>query len=136
MTAPVTVDSSVLIAIFANEPEADHLLEALNASTLIIGAPTLLEVRIWCLYRSDVQRLSWLDAFCQAAEIVAFDGEVERVAAEAYARYGKGLNRAKLNYGDVMAYAVAAYRGTPLLFKGRDFALTDIPVHPASVVLA
>ena len=54
-------------------------------------------------------------------------GEAEQIAAlEAHARFGKGVHPAKLNMGDCFAYACARVHGAPLLYKGEDFALTDI----------
>jgi ribonuclease VapC len=49
-----------------------------------------------------------------------------RLALAAFARYGRGRHEAKLNFGDCFAYALAKERGDPLLFKGEDFARTDI----------
>ena len=55
-----------------------------------------------------------------------------RVAQEAWRVFGKGRHRAALNYGDCFAYALASVSAEPLLFKGNDFAQTDIPpAHPA-----
>jgi ribonuclease VapC len=55
-------------------------------------------------------------------------------ASCAFAAFGRTSGHpAKLNFGDCMAYAVAAVLGAPLLFKGRDFALTDVTAHPASI---
>ncbi len=49
-------------------------------------------------------------------------------AAEAYLRFGRGFNpQANLDYGDCLAYAVAALAGDKLLFTGEDFQQTDIP---------
>jgi ribonuclease VapC len=60
------------------------------------------------------------------AQIVSI-GEVEQIVAlEAHARFGKGVHPAKLNMGDCFAYACAKVHGLPLLYKGDDFALTDI----------
>jgi ribonuclease VapC len=60
------------------------------------------------------------------AEIVPFDAEQADAARRAWRRYGKGHHAAALNYGDCFSYALAATRGEPLLFKGQDFAKTDI----------
>jgi ribonuclease VapC len=65
-----------------------------------------------------------------------FNRELETLAADAYARFGKGRHAAQLNYGDCMTYAVAKHHDVPLLFKGADFGLTDIRIHPASVLIA
>jgi ribonuclease VapC len=48
------------------------------------------------------------------------------LAADAYERYGRGLHPAALNFGDCFAYALAMSRSEPLLFKGEDFASTDV----------
>jgi ribonuclease VapC len=52
--------------------------------------------------------------------------EQARLARSAYQRFGKGNHPARLNLGDCFAYALAKARSEPLLFKGSDFALTDI----------
>ncbi len=59
-------------------------------------------------------------------EIVAHDADLARVAREAFLRFGKGRHRARLNFGDCASYALAKTRDVPLLFKGSDFARTDI----------
>ena len=54
-----------------------------------------------------------------------------RVAQRAWRKFGKGNDPAALNYGDCFAYALASVSAEPLLFKGNDFAQTDIPsAHP------
>lgn len=58
------------------------------------------------------------------------------MARSAFDQFGKGRHRAALNYGDCMTYAIAMAEGLPLLFKGGDFGLTDVRVHPASVLTA
>jgi ribonuclease VapC len=60
-------------------------------------------------------------------EIVSFTESHARLAKFAFERYGRGFHRAKLNFGDCMAYALAKETGEELLFKGTDFSLTDIP---------
>jgi ribonuclease VapC len=58
--------------------------------------------------------------------VIAFDSALLPIARLAFDRYGRGRHRAGLNFGDCMAYAVAKANDVPLLFKGNDFALTDI----------
>ncbi len=60
------------------------------------------------------------------AEIVAVDTEQTDTARRAWRRYGKGRHAAALNYGDCFSYALALSRSEPLLFKGEDFAKTDV----------
>ncbi|WP_414643687.1 type II toxin-antitoxin system VapC family toxin [Bosea sp. (in: a-proteobacteria)] len=59
-------------------------------------------------------------------DIVPFDEALAGLAFEAYRRFGKGRHPARLNMGDCAAYALAQARRWPLLFKGDDFALTDV----------
>ena len=59
--------------------------------------------------------------------VVPFDAEQAELANNANHRYGKGHGHpAQLNFGDTFSYALAAARGLPLLFKGNDFARTDV----------
>jgi ribonuclease VapC len=69
-----------------------------------------------------------LDTLIQKAEVVAVAVDAEHVAEarRAYRRFGKGRHAAGLNFGDVFAYSLARLSGEPLLFKGEDFARTDI----------
>ncbi len=59
-------------------------------------------------------------------EIVSFDAEQAALARAAYLKYGKGRHAAGLNFGDCASYALAKSKGVPLLYKGGDFAKTDI----------
>lgn len=61
-------------------------------------------------------------------QVVPFTETQARLAREAFRRYGKGYHPAGLNFGDCMSYAVAVDLGEPLLFKGTDFAQTDVEV--------
>jgi ribonuclease VapC len=69
-----------------------------------------------------------LDALIEAAgaEIVPFTAAHAAIARDAWRRYGKGRHKAGLNLGDCFSYALAKERGQTLLFKGDDFAATDI----------
>ena len=59
--------------------------------------------------------------------VVAPEPAETESAYAAFVAYGKGSDHpAALNFGDVFSYALAKVRGIPLLFKGGDFALTDI----------
>lgn len=60
--------------------------------------------------------------------IEPFTEEQARLTQHAFLHYGKGRHKASLNYGDCMAYALAKDTGEPLLFKGTDFAATDIAI--------
>jgi ribonuclease VapC len=58
--------------------------------------------------------------------VVAFDVDQLALARAAFRRWGKGRHPAGLNFGDCAAYALAQWTGEPLLFKGTDFAATDV----------
>ena len=60
------------------------------------------------------------------ASVIPFDLAQARVARDAFHRFGRGRHPAALNFGDCLSYAAAKTLGAPLLFKGNDFALTDI----------
>jgi ribonuclease VapC len=60
------------------------------------------------------------------AEVVGVTPEQAEIAVEAFRRFGRSRHPARLNIGDCFAYALAKATGEPLLFKGGDFARTDI----------
>ena len=69
-----------------------------------------------------------LDDFLGESEIelAPVTPEHSQGARRAWRRFGKGNHPAGLNFGDCFAYALAEATREPLLYKGRDFALTDI----------
>ena len=69
-----------------------------------------------------------LDAFLEEAaiELAPVTADQAQAARRAWRRFGKGNHPAGLNFGDCFAYALAEATGEPLLFKGRNFALTDV----------
>jgi ribonuclease VapC len=117
----IAVDTSAL-----DEPGADACMAALEAAPgLLISAGTVAEALIVARRRgvgAGMARL--LDGL--GFEVVAVTPAAARRAAAAYNRWGKGVHKAALNYGDCFAYEVAKARSCRLLYLGRDFALTDI----------
>ena len=61
-----------------------------------------------------------------AAQLIPFDESMALRAVDAVAMYGKGRHQAALNFSDCCAYALAKFMGLPLLYKGENFAHTDI----------
>lgn len=126
----MVIDTSALLAVLLSEAEADELVEAIvSAGTRQVGAPTLVEAAAVMAARKGPAGEVALDALLQRLEIevVPMTPEAAAFARSAYARYGRGVGSpAVLNYGDCLAYGVARAAGEPLLFKGDDFALTDI----------
>jgi ribonuclease VapC len=125
----VIIDTSVIIAILAGEPDAAHYAQMIEQDPAPrIGTPTLLEASMVLTRWFGEAALTALDAFVResGAEIVAFDMPQLRAAQNAYLRFGKGRHPAALNYGDCMSYALAKVCDEALLFKGQDFAQTDV----------
>ncbi len=123
------VDTSALVAILLDEPDAEKLSAAIAANTpRIISAVSALEASIVIESKKGEAGLALLDELLNLAqfEIVAFDDAQQQLARVAYRRYGKGRHPAGLNFGDCCAYALAKVRNEALLFKGNDFNLTDI----------
>lgn len=120
------VDTSALIAILRREPEATVFNKALlDAAPAKLSAGTLIEARMLAIrYGVDAELEDLLrDA---GVTIVPVDAAQADAAVEAFRRYGKGRHPAGLNLGDLFAYALAKVTGEPLLFKGADFARTDL----------
>jgi ribonuclease VapC len=127
------IDSSALIAILLKEPEALRLANAIGESSVRwLPASCFLEASMLILGRGGENGIRDLDLLIARyrIEILAFTESQARLAREVFKRYGKGRHPAKLNFGDCMAYALAKETGEELLFKGTDFALTDIAVAP------
>jgi ribonuclease VapC len=125
------VDSSALVAILRNEPEALRLAGAIGESSVRwLPASCFLESSMLLLGRDGEEGVRDLDLVIARfrIEIVGFTESQARLAREAFKRYGKGRHPAKLNFGDCMAYALARETGEELLFKGTDFGQTDIAV--------
>jgi ribonuclease VapC len=126
----IVVDTSALIAILARESEHQPFLKVLDdADRRPISAVTLYETGIVLRMRLGPAGLDDLHDLMQelSAEIIPFDRPQAEAALAAYLRYGKGIDaRARLNMGDCAAYALATSLNAPLLFKGTDFAATDV----------
>ena len=123
----IVVDTSVLIAILQGEPEAEHFLEVLSGEPrCVLGAPTKFEALLVAAKRPNGQ--ADLNAFIDELGIKVIDWTDDHasIASEAFLRFGKRRHKANLNFGDCMSYALAKSLNAPLLFKGDDFALTDI----------
>lgn len=124
----IALDSSALLAIVLEEPQKPDFAAAISGHDCIIGAPTVLEAQLATMARGGEPGLRSLRFILSrpTIEIAAFSDRHAQSAFDAFDRYGRGRHPAKLNLGDCMAYAVAKLANAPLLYKGGDFALTDI----------
>jgi ribonuclease VapC len=123
------VDTSALLAILLNEPDAAQIAEAMeSADTLRISVASYLEAAIFVDRNGDEVRRALLDTFLEEFSIQLEPVTVEqaRVARQAFLWFGKGRHPAGLNFGDCFTYALAKVTREPLLFKGQDFARTDL----------
>ena len=130
------LDSSVLVGIIRNEQDSDRLVDLLAGDECAIGAPTLVETRLWCAANLADRASRWLEAFIAEDEVsvLPFSRAMADAASSAFVKYGRTSGHpAKLNFGDCLAYAVSAVMRAPLLFKGGDFGHTDVLAHPASI---
>jgi ribonuclease VapC len=128
----VIVDSSAIIAIMLEEPEKRPFLEAIDRAVSVrLSAANFVEVGIV----TDSRHAHLVDArvatFLTRARIIIepVTEAQARLARDAHRRYGRGSgHRARLNFGDCFAYALARDKDEPLLFKGTDFGSTDVRV--------
>ena len=122
------VDSSALLAVVLKEPDEERFARALlGAPSLRISAANWVEAAIVADGRhpSVAARFDDLARFL-ALDIVPVSVDQAQGARRAWQAFGRGNHAARLNYGDCFAYALAKEQGEPLLFKGGDFARTDI----------
>jgi ribonuclease VapC len=127
----VIVDSSVIIGILRDEPDASAMSNALQqASVCRMSAVTYLEAAVV----TDGNRNPVLsrryddllqDLRMQVESVTLRQAEIAR---QAYQDFGKGRHKAGLNFGDCFAYALAKDLDEPLLFKGDDFRHTDVEI--------
>ena len=122
----IAVDTSTLMAIVLGEPQAEACMTAIEeAEQLLISAGTVAEALIVAGQRNVSDEVGALISGL-GFEIVSVTAASARRIADAYARWGKGIHPASLNYGDCFAYAVAIEHDCPLLYIGDDFGQTDV----------
>jgi ribonuclease VapC len=122
----IAVDTSALMAIVLDEPEAGACMAALEAEDeILLSAATVAEALIVSARRNVGEEMATLiDGL--GFDIVTITAAAARRVAQAYGRWGKGLNPAALNFGDCFAYEVAKEHGCRLLYVGDDFSKTDV----------
>lgn len=125
----MVLDTSALLAVLLNEPDAEPLRRAIEADPVrLLSAANLVETAIVIEARVGEAGGRELDLLLHKAaiEVVAVDAAQADLARHAYREFGKGRHVASLNYGDCFAYALSYSSGEPLLFKGDDFRKTDV----------
>lgn len=125
----MVIDASVLVAILTDEPDAPRYEEAIERDlTRLVSSATVLETSMVIESRVGEPGGRELDLLIHRARIavIPFDEEQLALARDAFRRYGRGRHPAALNFGDCFSYALSIARGEPLLYKGNDFAQTDV----------
>jgi len=127
------IDTSAMVAILDQEPEADRIARVLASTPeRMLSAASLVEIGIVMQAQRGDDGARDLDLLLAKlrVEIVPFTARQADIARKAFRRYGRGRHDAKLNFGDCFAYALAKDQSAPLLFKGDDFGQTDVTVAP------
>jgi ribonuclease VapC len=125
----MVIDTSALVAMLNDEPEAERIETAVEADPVrLMSTASYVETAIVIETRFGEPGGRELDLWLHraAVDLVSVDSDQADAARVAYRTYGKGRHRAGLNYGDCFSYALAKVSGQPLLFKGDGFAHTDI----------
>jgi ribonuclease VapC len=123
------VDSSVIISVLRNEPDAAAIAEALRQAPLRrISAVTYVEAAVVADNDRNPLLSRRFDDLIRVAKMLVEPVTLRQaeIARQAYRDFGKGHHKAGLNLGDCFAYALAKEMDEPLLFKGKDFTLTDV----------
>ena len=127
----IVADTSAICAMAFGEPERDALVQAIEqADRVLISTVSVLETRMVVHGRRGERAVVLVDDLLRLPRFQwVAPGPAETEAADAaLGAFGKGSGHpASLNFGDVFSYALAKVRGLPLLYKGEDFAHTDIP---------
>jgi len=125
----MVVDSSAFTAMIVGERERDLFEDLiLRTPTAVISVATVVEISIVLRNKRQDAEAEVLDQLLSnlSLDVRPLDVSQGKLARDAFAKYGKGRHPAGLNFGDCFSYALAKARGDTLLFKGDDFANTDI----------
>jgi len=130
----MVLDTSARLAILLDEPERGRFSEAIaQAGQCALSAATFVEVSMVLESLHGVGGVRAFDRLLAVAGVavvpvdtVPVDTVQAEAARDAFRQYGNGRHRAALDFGDCFAYALARTRSEPLLYKGTDFALTDL----------
>lgn len=132
----IAVDTSAIVAIVLGEPEREVFVATVQrADQALISTASVVETRMVVHGRRGERGVVLLDDLLRLPpfEIVPPGAAEMDAAYQAFVAYGKGSGHpAGLNFGDLFSYALAKVRGLPLLYKGEDFAQTDIAPAVAS----
>lgn len=132
MGAIAFIDTSVVVAILAKEPDWREFSDMVGQATRRLTSPVVrLETSIVLAARlliSPREAEGQFEKFLDEADVseVGLDAEVGKAAVTCFEQFGKGRHPARLNFADCLTYACAKVHGATLVFKGDDFSKTDI----------
>ena len=123
----IVADTSALFAIIAEEPDGERYLHRIAGEDLVIvGAPTAFELLLVAWRKLGEPGVRDAMTLLGRKPIEVVDWTLEHLAPARDALVAFGGRPARLNFGDCMSYALARSQGVPLLYKGNDFARTDV----------
>jgi ribonuclease VapC len=123
----IVVDASALVAIGDEESDADVYFEMLADNEAVTTSINYVETGIILIRRGRMERKPDFDVWLKRLGVrVHGADDLATPALAAYLAFGRGYHPARLNLADCFAYALAKQLDAPLLFKGADFALTDV----------
>ena len=132
MGAIVFLDTSVFVAILTMEPDRSGFVDAIKAADRRMTSPVVrletaivLATRLGCAPREAEGQFDKFLADTETSEI-DLTPPIGVAAVECFERFGEGRHPARLNFADCLSYAAAKAFGARLLFKGEDFARTDV----------
>jgi ribonuclease VapC len=127
------VDSSALVAMIASEEDGERLSARLDDAYAPTTSPLVVFETVLALMRiqrapMESMTLAVMEYLERAGvRLIAIDAESYLAALRAHEKFGKGTGHpARLNMGDCFSHAAASSAGVSLLYKGDDFALTDL----------
>jgi ribonuclease VapC len=126
----IAVDTSAIVAIVLNEPERADFMGAIRSAVVaLISTVSVVETKMVLFGRRGPRAVVFVDDLFRLPmfEITPPGAADMNAAFSAFVAFGRGSGHpAALNFGDVFSYALAKVRDLPLLFKGNDFAETDL----------
>ena len=122
----IVVDTSAFVAVLKNEPDGPACMAVIEASSpILMSAATAVEAMIVATRQGFATQMAGMIRSTVSQIVPVTPERVEHIVAT-YARWGKGIHPAALNFGACFAYATAIEHACPLLYIGTDFAKTDV----------
>lgn len=123
------LDTSAVFSVLIGEPSGPAFLQGFKrCNQLIIGTTTLCELSMVVRIKKGMSGLAILDKFLAGLGVASSPTDLPQLAffRQGLNQYGKGLNSANLNFGDLFSYALAKHLDAHLFFQGKDFVQTDV----------